>query len=106
MKYAKNQVQARQYPEAELLLFENYSFSSSMLLSKPNVRYSKKCVRNKCVCFNEIMWSIIMKMGLKMKNGSHRYNINKTNPRHGHKYTKHKMLPSMMMVMCNKQHLS
>ena len=26
-------------------------------------------------------------MRLKMKNGSHRYDINRTNPRRGHKYT-------------------
>ena len=30
----KNQANAKQHPEAELLLFENYSHSSSMLLSK------------------------------------------------------------------------
>ena len=41
-----------------------------------------------------------------MKTGSHRYDINRTTPRHGHKYTKFKMCFSMMMVVCNKQHLS
>ena len=58
-------------------------------------------------------------MRLKMKNGSHRYDINRTNPRRGHKYTNfvfcfflgggdslHKMGLSMMMIMCNKQHLT
>ena len=45
-----------------------------------------------------------MKMRLKMKNGSHRYDINKTRPRYGHKYTKYEICCSMMMVMCNKQH--
>ena len=34
------------------------------------------------------------------------YNINRTRPRHGDKYTKYKMCFSMTMVMCNKQHLS
>ena len=34
MKSAKDQVNAKQYPEAELLLFENYSDSSSKLSSK------------------------------------------------------------------------
>ena len=47
-----------------------------------------------------------MKMRLTMKNGSQRYNINRTNPRCGDKYTKYKMFLGMMMVMCNKQHLS
>ena len=33
---AKNQVNARQHPAAQLLLFENYSHSPSMLSSKNN----------------------------------------------------------------------
>ena len=36
----------------------------------------------------------------------HRYDINKTRARHGNEYTNYKMCLSMMMVMCNKQHLS
>ena len=31
LKLAKNQVSVRQHPEAKLLLFENYSYSSSTL---------------------------------------------------------------------------
>ena len=38
----KNQANAKQNPEAELLLFENYSHSSSTLSSKNNRTYSKK----------------------------------------------------------------
>ena len=49
LKLAKNQAKAKQPPEAELLLFENYSLSSSMLSSKTNLRYSKKCAKNICV---------------------------------------------------------
>ena len=41
-----------------------------------------------------------------MKNISHRYDINRPRPRHGHKYTKYKMCLTIMMVMCIKQHLS
>ena len=43
-----------------------------------------------------------------MKNRSKTDDINRTMPRHGHKYTKYKMCLSIMMViiMCNKQHLS
>ena len=41
-----------------------------------------------------------------MKNGSHRYNINRTRPGLGNKCTKYRMFLSMMMVMYNKQHLS
>ena len=36
MKLAKNQANDKQHPEAELLLFENYSHSSSTLSSKNN----------------------------------------------------------------------
>ena len=31
-----------------------------------------------------------MKMRLEMKNRSHRYDINRPRPKHGHKYTKYK----------------
>ena len=37
----KNQGKAKQHPDAELLVFENYSFSSSTLSSKKNKRHSK-----------------------------------------------------------------
>ena len=32
-----------------------------------------------------------MKIRLKIKNRSHRYDINRPHSRHGHKYTKYKM---------------
>ena len=47
-----------------------------------------------------------MKMRMKIKNTSHRYDINSPTPRHGHKYTKYEMCLSIMMVICIKQHLS
>ena len=52
LKLAKNQAKSKQLPEAELLLVEKYSLSSSRLSSKANLRYSKKGAKNKCVCFN------------------------------------------------------
>ena len=51
----KNQAKAKQDPEAELFLFENYSLSSSTLPSKNKKGYSRKCTKNKCVCFNEVI---------------------------------------------------
>ena len=45
----KNQANARQHPEAELLLFENYSHSLSTLSSK-NDRTSSKKQANEQVC--------------------------------------------------------
>ena len=47
-----------------------------------------------------------MKMRLKMKNRSSRYDINRPRRRHGRKYTKHKICLDIMMVICIKQHLS
>ena len=38
----QKQSKAKQHPEAELLLFENYSLFSSMLSSKNNRRYILK----------------------------------------------------------------
>ena len=58
------------------------------------------------VWFNEIVWSITTKMRLEIKNGSQRYDINRNRWRHGHKYTKYKMCLSMMVAMCNEQHLN
>ena len=42
-----------------------------------------------------------MKMRLKMKSRSQRYDISR--PRHGRKYNKYKMCLSIMMVICIKQ---
>ena len=47
-----------------------------------------------------------MKIRLKMKNRSHRYETNRLRPRHGHKYTICKMCLSIMIVIYVKQHLS
>ena len=55
LKLTKNQAKAKQHHETELLLFENYSLSSSTLSCKNNCGYSKKCTKNKCVCFNEVI---------------------------------------------------
>ena len=41
-----------------------------------------------------------------MKNRSHRYDINRPWPRHGHKYTEYIMCLNMMMLTCIKQQLS
>ena len=46
-----------------------------------------------------------MKMRVKMKNRSQRYDINKTMSIHGHKYTKYKVCLSIMMGICIKQDL-
>ena len=45
-------------------------------------------------------------MRLKMKNRSHRYDITRPRPRHGHKCTIYKMCLSLIMAICINQHLS
>ena len=42
------------------------------------------------ICIYEIMQLIIMKMEMKVKNRSHRYDINRPKFRHGHKHSKYK----------------
>ena len=42
LKLAKNQANAKRHPETELLLYENFSHSSSTLSPKNNRTYSKK----------------------------------------------------------------
>ena len=51
MKLVKNQAKAKQHPETELLVLENYSLFSSMLSSKNNSRYSKKCTKKQVRLF-------------------------------------------------------
>ena len=47
-----------------------------------------------------------MKMEVKMKNRSHRYDINKSRSRHGLKYSKYKKCLNMMMLICIKLYLT
>ena len=58
--------------------------------------------KNKYVCIHEILKSIIMKMKMKVKNRSHRYDINRPRSRRGYKYSKYKKCFSMMMLICIK----
>ena len=60
----------------------------------------------KGVFTHEITQLIIMKIKMKTKNRSHRYNINRPRSRHWHKCSKYKKCLSIMMLICIKQHLS
>ena len=100
LKLAKNQANAKDHLEAELLLFENYLSSSSTFLSKNN-RTIKNKQKNKCACIHEIILVII----LKMKNRSHRYDIDRIRSWHCHTL-KYKTFLSMVMLTCTKRHLS
>ena len=101
---AKNQANAMQHPEAELLLFRNYSHSSLTLSSKNNWTYSENI--RKWTIASVFIRLIIIKIKMKMKNRSQRYDINRPRSTHGHKYIKYKKCLSMMILICIKQHLS
>ena len=45
-------------------------------------------------------------MKMKIKNRSHRYDINRPRSKYGHKYSKYKTFLSIVMLICIKQHLS
>ena len=55
--------------------------------------------KNMYVCLHEIIRLIIIKMRLKMKNRSHRCNINRLRSWHGHKYSNCKKCFSMIMLL-------
>ena len=106
LKLTKNQAKAKQHPEAELLLFENYLLSSSSLSFKNNKRYSKKCTKKQVRLFK---WGYIIngnEKRLKTKNRWYRYDMNRSRIRHGYKSTKYQIYFSIMMVMYIKQYLS
>ena len=88
--------------QAGFLLLENYSHSSFTLSSKNIGKYSKNKQKTKCVCFHEIIRLMMTKVETKMKNRSHRYDINRPRFRHGRKYSKHKKCLSKMMLLCIK----
>ena len=51
----KNPANAKQHPEAELLLFENCSHFPSTLSFKNNTTYSKNKQKNKRVCIHDVV---------------------------------------------------
>ena len=51
-------------------------------------------------------WHDILKIKMKTKNRSHRYDINRPRSRHGQKYSKYKKYLSIMMLICIKQRVS
>ena len=100
MKLAKNQANAKKNPEVELL---HYPHSWFTLLSKNNGTYSKK-LKIKCVCIHEIIYVIIVKMMMKMKNRSYRHNINSLRSRHI--VNIRIVSPWWCLYVCIREHLS
>ena len=103
LKLAKNQANAKQHPVA-----------LSKIIHILHSRYHSKIIRhilknkqkNTCLCIHEIMLLIITKMKTKMRNSSHRQDINSSRSRHWQKYRKHEKCLSTIKLACIKQHLS
>ena len=49
--------------------------------------------------FLQMRQLMTMKLRMKLKNGSHRYDIDRPRPRHGQRYTEYKMCLIIMMVI-------
>ena len=62
--------------------------------------------KNKCICIHEIICLNIMKMKMKMKNRSHKLDINRPRFEHADKYGKYKKYLIMTVLIWFKQHLS
>ena len=73
-----------------------------MLSSKNNRAYSKNKQKKKGVCIHETMRLIIMKMKSKVKNRSHRYDINRPRARPEYKCSEYKKCLTMMILICIK----
>ena len=93
--WQKNKGKAKQHPEVEFLLFENFLLCSPTLSFKNN-RIYKKCAKYKCVYFNDVIRLMTIKVRLKMKNRLQRYNINRRKPIPRPKYTNYKLYVSIM----------
>ena len=89
------QRQAKQHPEAKLLLFEIVNILHPRYYPTKYIYILKSKLRNMYVCIHGITQLTILKM--KMKNRLHRYNINRPMSRHWHKYSKCKKGYSMKM---------
>ena len=99
LKLAKNQANAKQRPEAEYLLFENYSHFSHVSIQK---WYGNSWnISERKVCLYSWNYTINHKENKnKNKNRSHRYDINRSRCRHGRKYSKCKKCLCMIMLIC------
>ena len=103
MKLAKNQANAKQYPETEVI-WQSFTFVIHVI-SKNNRIYFKKS-KVKLVFIYEITRLLVMKMKIKINNRSHTYDINRPRSRDGHKHSKYKKCLNMKMLICIRQHLS
>ena len=77
LKWSKNQARTKQHTDAELLQFGNYVIR---VIKKKKWSYFLKCAKNNYVCFNKMIWLLLIKMRLQIQNRFRRYGINKPWP--------------------------
>ena len=83
----------------------NYSKTNSRTFLGQNSENGKfqHISKNKCICFNDLLKLMAMKMSLKMKNKLQRYHIHWPRSTYRPKYSKYYMCLSIMIVACIKQ---
>ena len=102
LRLAKNKPNAKQQSEAEFVkIWKNCSHSFSTLWSKNDMTYSEKQTKRKLVFTHEITWLIIMKLKMKVKDRSHKLDMNRPRSRHGHKYSKYVSVWWCLYVLSN-----
>ena len=77
MKLAKNLGKYKQHPEAKIICFPYPCYHPKTMGD-----ILKNVQKNSTA---EVIWLMAMKMRLKMKCRSYRYDVNTGRPRHGHK---------------------
>ena len=65
---------------------------------------NNRAYSNKCFSAHEIKRLIIMKMKMKIKTRSNRYDITSPRTYHEHIYSKYKKCHSIVMLVCIKQY--
>ena len=102
LELAKNRANAKQHPGAEPLLFKNIHIFHPPYHTKIIGCILKSKQKKKCVSIHEIKRLNMMKMEVRMKNKSHRYNINRPRLRDEQKYSKYRkcLIMTMLAYMC------
>ena len=103
----KDQANATQHLEAGL---ENYLKTIHVLHSPCHSKIIghilKNKQKNKCVYIHKIIRLTIIRMKMKMKNRSHRHDINRPRLKRRHWNSKYRKCLRIMMLICIKQHIS
>ena len=98
LKLAKSQANAVQHPRLNFCYLKVIQILHQYYHPKVIGHILKTKETNKCVCIHLVIRLIIM----KMKNWSHRYDINRPKPG----YSTYKKSFQMLLLICIKQHIS